>query len=101
MKKRELVLLKLFIQNMLVVPSTLYFNEKRSAHPVSSGSVVPGRLSEARTRHQCRGQQALCYQWAVWVRLLLGCLRQSPSHAEQVVQTSYIHPALVLQLHAV
>ena len=52
MKKRELVLQKLFIQNMLVVPSTLYFNEKKSAHPVSSGSVVPGRLSEARTRHQ-------------------------------------------------
>ena len=53
MKKWELVLQNVFIENMLVVPSTIYFTEKMSAHPVSSGSVVPGRLSGARTRHQC------------------------------------------------
>ena len=52
MRKKELVLTNVFIVNMPVVPSTTYFTEKMSAHPVSSGSVVPGRLSGARTRHQ-------------------------------------------------
>ena len=40
MKKRELVLQNVFIENMLVVPSSTYFTEKMLAHPVSSGSVV-------------------------------------------------------------
>ena len=33
MKKWELVLQNVFIENMLVVPSTTYFTEKKSAHP--------------------------------------------------------------------
>ena len=38
------------------VPSTIYSSKKKSAHPVNSGSVVPGHLRGAKTRHQCRGQ---------------------------------------------
>ena len=67
----------------------MYFTEKMSAHPVSSGSVVQGRLSDARARHQCRGQLVgFVLPVGSLGEATAGLLRQSPSYVELVVQTS-------------
>ena len=76
------------VKCILVAPSTIYFTEKMSAHPVSSGSVVPGTSQWSKNKASMTRPEGFVLPVGSLGEATAGLLRQSPSYVELVVQTS-------------